>query len=117
MYAPPSSDLTQACLTPPQMAIAWVLRVLGFHRCPKCYSVERFLRCGEDLEFSPRELKKIDRFATEGGIDLWRKSFRIVKTQGANVGNGAAFGRTYRGGPPFLRDVSGPCPGSIDWSY
>jgi L-glyceraldehyde 3-phosphate reductase len=65
-----------------QMAIAWVLRD------PRITSALIGARTVEQLEdtlgalasspLAPDELAEIDRYATEGGIDLWRASVRHV---------------------------------------
>jgi L-glyceraldehyde 3-phosphate reductase len=65
-----------------QMAIAWVLRD------PRITSALIGARTVEQLEdtlgalasspLAPDELAEIDRYATEGGIDLWRASARHV---------------------------------------
>jgi L-glyceraldehyde 3-phosphate reductase len=64
------------------MAIAWVLRD------PRITSALIGARTVEQLEdtlgalasspLAPDELAEIDRYATEGGIDLWRASARHV---------------------------------------
>jgi len=60
-----------------QMAIAWVLRdpkvtsaVIGASRPEQIVDNVAALR---HLEFSEEELAAVDRFATEGGIDLWER--------------------------------------------
>ncbi|NIF50034.1 L-glyceraldehyde 3-phosphate reductase [Enterobacter sp. Ap-1006] len=64
-----------------QMAIAWVLRdsrvtsaLIGAR------TVEQLadsLQALDNLAFSAQELAEIDRYATEGGVDLWRVSSQI----------------------------------------
>jgi L-glyceraldehyde 3-phosphate reductase len=64
--------------TLPQMALAWTLRdprvasaLIG------ASSVEQLddnLTALEKLAFTPEELKEIDRFAVEGGVNLWAQS-------------------------------------------
>ena len=64
------------CQTLAQMAIAWVLRspavtsaLIGAH------SVEQLddsLDAVKKLDFTPDELKEIDLYAQEGGVDLWK---------------------------------------------
>ena len=60
------------------MAIAWVLRdtrvttaLVGASRWSQ---IEDSLGALDNLEFSDGELDAIDRFAVEGGIDLWATS-------------------------------------------
>ncbi len=65
-----------------QMAIAWVLRdprvtsaLIGASR------PEQILDCVgavKNLDFSKQELKEIDRFAQEGGINLWKQSAELA---------------------------------------
>ncbi len=65
-----------------QMAIAWVLRsgrvtsaLIGASR------PEQVIECVgalDRLDFSARELKEIDRYATEGGVNLWTKSAELA---------------------------------------
>ncbi|HEM7886448.1 TPA: L-glyceraldehyde 3-phosphate reductase [Burkholderia cenocepacia] len=60
-----------------QMALAWVLRngrvtsaLIGASRAEQvCENVGAL----QNLEFSAEELAEIDRYATEGGINLWEK--------------------------------------------
>ncbi len=61
-----------------QMAIAWVLRdprvttaLVGASRWPQ---IDNSLGALDNLAFSVEELAEIDRFAVEGGIDLWAAS-------------------------------------------
>jgi L-glyceraldehyde 3-phosphate reductase len=61
-----------------QMAIAWVLRdprvtsaLIGARTVTQ---LEDSLSALQRLEFTPEELAEIDRYATEGGIDLWSVS-------------------------------------------
>ena len=63
-----------------QMAIAWVLRdprvttaLIGASRWSQ---IEDSLGALKNLDFSPDELAEIDRYAVEGGIDLWATSSR-----------------------------------------
>ena len=58
-----------------QMAIAWVLRdervtsaLLG---ASSVKQLEQNVAALDNLEFDPDELAEIDRFAVEGGINLW----------------------------------------------
>jgi L-glyceraldehyde 3-phosphate reductase len=60
-----------------QMAIAWVLRdsrvtsaLIGARNVAQ---LDDSLDALKNTAFSAEELKKIDRYATEGGIDLWRE--------------------------------------------
>jgi L-glyceraldehyde 3-phosphate reductase len=59
------------------MAIAWVLRdarvtsaLIGAHNVAQ---LGDSLDALKKLEFSAEELKEIDQFANDGGIDLWRE--------------------------------------------
>jgi L-glyceraldehyde 3-phosphate reductase len=61
-----------------QMAIAWVLRdpritsaLIGARNVQQ---LDDSLKALRNLDFAPEELAAIDRHATEGGIDLWRRS-------------------------------------------
>src|SRR5215813_3266074 len=63
--------------TLPQMAIAWVLRdarvtsaLIGARTVAQ---LDDSLDATKNLQFSAEELKEIDRFAKDGGIDLWRE--------------------------------------------
>jgi L-glyceraldehyde 3-phosphate reductase len=60
-----------------QMAIAWVLRdervtsaVVGARNVEQ---LQDTLKSLEKLEFSDEELQEIDKYATEGDINLWKK--------------------------------------------
>ncbi|KWF30596.1 L-glyceraldehyde 3-phosphate reductase [Burkholderia cenocepacia] len=60
-----------------QMALAWVLRngrvtsaLIGASRAEQ---VRENVGALQNLEFSAEELAEIDRYATEGGINLWEK--------------------------------------------
>jgi L-glyceraldehyde 3-phosphate reductase len=60
-----------------QMAIAWVLRdqrvttaLIGARNVAQ---LDDSLDALKNTAFSAEELKEIDRYATEGGIDLWRE--------------------------------------------
>jgi len=64
-----------------QMAIAWVLRdsrvtsaLIGARHVEQ---LSDSLKALDNLSFSPEELAAIDRYATEGGVDLWRVSSQI----------------------------------------
>ena len=61
-----------------QMAVAWTLRdpvvtsaLLG---ASSVAQLEQNVAALSNLEFSPRELEEIDRYATESGINLWAAS-------------------------------------------
>jgi L-glyceraldehyde 3-phosphate reductase len=60
------------------MAIAWTLRdprvtsaLIGARNVAQ---LDDSLDALKNLGFSPEELEEIDRYATDGGIDLWRAS-------------------------------------------
>lgn len=60
-----------------QMALAWVLRngrvtsaLIGASRAEQ---VRENVGALKNLEFSAEEIAEIDRYATEGGINLWEK--------------------------------------------
>ncbi len=64
-----------------QMAIAWVLRdpritsaLIGARTVEQ---LDNSLAALESPEFSPEELAEIDRFAAEGGINLWQTSSAV----------------------------------------
>jgi L-glyceraldehyde 3-phosphate reductase len=63
-----------------QMAIAWVLRDAGVASALIGASSVRQLRENvaalERLDFAEDELRAIDRFATDAGIDIWAASHR-----------------------------------------
>jgi L-glyceraldehyde 3-phosphate reductase len=59
-----------------QMALAWALRdervtslVIGASRTEQ---LEQNVAALENLDFSAEELAEIDKYATDGGVDLWR---------------------------------------------
>jgi L-glyceraldehyde 3-phosphate reductase len=60
-----------------QMAIAWVLRdervTSALIGARSVYQLDDSLDALKQLEFSTEELRAIDQFAKEGGIDLWRE--------------------------------------------
>lgn len=65
-----------------QMAIAWTLRqphvtsaLIGARNVEQ---LDDSLDAVKNLTFSQTELAEIDRFATESGIDLWRRQSKIV---------------------------------------
>ncbi len=59
-----------------QMAIAWVLRdprvTSALVGASSVAQLEDSLQAAQQLDFSDDELAEIDRYAVEGGIDLWR---------------------------------------------
>ena len=64
-----------------QMAIAWVLRdkrvtsaLIGARNVKQ---LEDSLAAVQRLDFTGEELERIDRYATEAGIDIWKKSSSI----------------------------------------
>jgi len=64
-----------------QMAIAWVLRdprvtsaLIGARTVAQ---LDDSLGALRGLHFSPEELAEIDRYATDGGTDLWRESAKL----------------------------------------
>ena len=65
-----------------QMAIAWVLRdprvttaLIGASRWSQ---IEDSLGALDHLDFTKQELADIDRFATEGGVNIWERSSRAT---------------------------------------
>ena len=63
-----------------QMALAWTLRdprvtstLVG---ASSVAQLEQNVGALDKLEFSPDELREIDRFATDSGLDLWAASSR-----------------------------------------
>ncbi|WP_406729261.1 L-glyceraldehyde 3-phosphate reductase [Streptomyces sp. GD-15H] len=61
-----------------QMALAWALRdrrvtslVIGASRTEQ---LEQNVAALENLDFSGEELAEIDKYATDGGVDLWREA-------------------------------------------
>ena len=64
-----------------QMAIAWVLRdervtsaLIGARTLDQ---LSDSLKALDNLAFSATELAEIDKYATEGGVDVWRESSQI----------------------------------------
>lgn len=64
-----------------QMAIAWVLRdkrvtsaLIGARTVDQ---LKDSLKSLDNLSFTSEELIEIDKFATEGGVDLWRESSQL----------------------------------------
>ncbi len=59
-----------------QMAIAWVLRdarvTSALIGARKVAQLDDSLDALKKMAFSDEELKQIDGYATEGGVDLWR---------------------------------------------
>ena len=67
--------------TLPQMAIAWVLRdprvtsaLIGARNVQQ---LDESLDAVMNMQFSKEELREIDGFAKEGGIDLWRETSQL----------------------------------------
>jgi L-glyceraldehyde 3-phosphate reductase len=62
------------------MAIAWTLRdprvTSSLIGASSVKQLEDSLAAVRDLEFSDDELARIDRYAVEGGINLWADSSR-----------------------------------------
>jgi L-glyceraldehyde 3-phosphate reductase len=61
-----------------QMALAWALRdrrvtslVIGASRTEQ---LEQNVAALENADFSNEELAEIDKYATDGGVDLWREA-------------------------------------------
>ncbi|MEV8086509.1 L-glyceraldehyde 3-phosphate reductase [Streptomyces nigra] len=61
-----------------QMALAWALRdprvtslVIGASRAEQ---LEQNVAALENLDFTDEELAEIDKYATDGGVDLWREA-------------------------------------------
>jgi L-glyceraldehyde 3-phosphate reductase len=61
-----------------QMALAWTLRdeavTSALAGASSVAQLEQNLAALENLRFSPSELQEIDRYATEGGINIWAHS-------------------------------------------
>ena len=61
-----------------QLALAWTLRHPGVSSAligvSSIAQLEDCLAATDNLSFSAEELSEIDRFAVDGGIDLWRGS-------------------------------------------
>ncbi len=64
-----------------QMALAWVLRdrrvtsaLIGASRPEQ---VEDSVKALDKLAFTAEEIKEIDRFAVDGGINLWTQSAEL----------------------------------------
>ncbi len=61
-----------------QMAISWILRdkrvVSVLMGASSCEQVVENVNATQNLDFSPEDLKEIDRYAVEGNINLWAKS-------------------------------------------
>jgi L-glyceraldehyde 3-phosphate reductase len=64
--------------TLPQMALAWTLRdprvASALVGASSVAQLDDNLRALENLAFTPAELAEIDRFAVEGGVNLWAQS-------------------------------------------
>jgi L-glyceraldehyde 3-phosphate reductase len=61
-----------------QMAVAWTLRdrvvTSALVGASSVAQLEQNVAALDKLEFSPDELKEIDRYATESGINIWAAS-------------------------------------------
>ena len=61
-----------------QLALAWVLRdprvTSALIGASSMAQLEQNVGTLENLEFSDQELAEIDRFATEGAINIWARS-------------------------------------------
>jgi L-glyceraldehyde 3-phosphate reductase len=61
-----------------QMAVAWTLRdpvvTSALVGASSVAQLEQNLAALDNLEFSPAELKEIDRYATDSGINIWAAS-------------------------------------------
>jgi L-glyceraldehyde 3-phosphate reductase len=64
----------------PQMAIAWVLRdervTSALVGVSSVEQLEQNVAALANLEFGAEELEEIDRYALDGGVDLWARSSR-----------------------------------------
>ena len=64
--------------TLPQMALAWTLRdprvTSALVGASSVAQLDDNLAALERLDFTPEELKEIDRFAVEGGVNMWAES-------------------------------------------
>jgi L-glyceraldehyde 3-phosphate reductase len=64
--------------TLPQMALAWTLRdprvTSALVGASSVAQLDDNLAALDRLDFTPEELKEIDRFAVEGGVNLWAQS-------------------------------------------
>jgi L-glyceraldehyde 3-phosphate reductase len=64
--------------TLPQMALAWTLRdprvTSALVGASSVAQLDDNLEALDRLDFTPEELKEIDRFAVEGGVNLWAQS-------------------------------------------
>jgi L-glyceraldehyde 3-phosphate reductase len=60
------------------MALAWILRqpvvASALVGASSVAQLDDNLAALDDLSFSPDELAEIDRFAVEGGVNLWEPS-------------------------------------------
>jgi L-glyceraldehyde 3-phosphate reductase len=75
-----------------QMAIAWVLRdprvtsaLMGARTIEQ---LDHSLEALNNVEFSQDELREIDRFATEGEVDLWKVSAKLSPADLPEGGDG-----------------------------
>ena len=64
-----------------QMALAWVLRdqrvTSALIGASSEEQIEENVKALDNLKFSEEELQNIDRYAVEGGINLWSKSLEV----------------------------------------
>ncbi len=67
--------------TLPQMALAWTLRdprvTSALIGASSVAQLDDNLAALDRLDFTPEELKEIDRFAVDGGVNLWAKSSNV----------------------------------------
>jgi len=67
--------------TLPQMALAWTLRdprvTSALVGASSVAQLDDNLAALDRLDFTPEELKEIDRFAVEGGVNLWAQSSNV----------------------------------------
>jgi L-glyceraldehyde 3-phosphate reductase len=67
--------------TLPQMALAWTLRdprvTSALVGASSVAQLDDNLPALDRLDFTPEELKEIDRFAVEGGVNLWAQSSNV----------------------------------------
>jgi L-glyceraldehyde 3-phosphate reductase len=67
--------------TLPQMALAWTLRdprvTSALVGASSVAQLDDNLEALDRLDFTPEELKEIDRFAVEGGVNLWAQSSNV----------------------------------------
>ncbi|CAM5475000.1 hypothetical protein SHIRM173S_08781 [Streptomyces hirsutus] len=92
-----------------QMALAWALRdrrvtslVIGASRTEQ---LEQNVAALDNLDFSGEELAEIDKYATDGGVDLWREA-RLGNLGLSRGVCTAAEGEPRRGGPRSAATVA-----------